>query len=122
MTESKHILIVENDDSICELLGLALEECGYGVSLARSSDEARVFLRSRTVDLLVADVLMPGESGLKLAEHAKRLGVPALLMSGELVTQEALKDNRAFMRKPFRLRELTDYILRILQNPDGPLP
>jgi DNA-binding response OmpR family regulator len=117
MTDPKHILIVENDATICELLGMALTDRGYSVSLAHSAAEARVFLRDRNVDFLIADVVMPGESGVDLAEHAKTLGVRSLLMSGEFATQLALKDDRAFIRKPFSLRELTNRILQELQTP-----
>ena len=58
------------------------------------------------------------ESGLDLAEHAKTLGVPSLLMSAEFAAQMALQDDGAFIGKPFRLQELTDRILPELQTPD----
>jgi DNA-binding NtrC family response regulator len=119
MSKFKHILILENDAQICDLLGMALRDCSYRVSLASDGIAARVALRGSKVDLLLADVLMPGETGLQLAEHAKTLGVPSLLMSGELATKEALKDNHAFIGKPFMLRELTEHIMRVLAKPKG---
>jgi DNA-binding NtrC family response regulator len=119
MAKFKHILILENDARICGLLGMALRDCCCRVSLASDGIAARVALRGSKVDLILADVLMPGETGLQLAEHAKTLGVPSLLMSGERATIEALKDNHAFIGKPLMLRELTEHIMRVLAKPKG---
>jgi DNA-binding NtrC family response regulator len=69
--------------------------------------------------MLIADVMMPGESGLHLSAFAETLGVPSLLVSGELTTKEKLKDNYAFIGKPFRLQEITEYIRRVLAKPEG---
>jgi DNA-binding NtrC family response regulator len=100
MSDLKHVLIVENDGNIRDLLAMALREFGYRVSMASDGIAARGILATSMVDLLLADVIMPGEMGQHLAEHAKTLGVPSLLMSGEPVTKEALKDNHAFIGKP----------------------
>jgi DNA-binding NtrC family response regulator len=117
MPKSMHVLIVEDDAHIRDLLGMALSDCGYHVSLAHDGKAARMALQSRKVDLLLADVLMPGETGLDLADYAKTLGVPSLLMSGELTTKGALKGGHAFIGKPFKLRELTEVIGRALAEP-----
>lgn len=114
MSELKHVLVVENDGHIRDLLATALTEHGYRVSSARDAIAARGVLATSIVDLLLADVVMPGETGLHLAEHANTLGVPYLLMSGELATQEALTDHHAFIGKPFKLRDLTEKIVLTL--------
>jgi DNA-binding NtrC family response regulator len=114
MSDLKHVLIVENDGNIRDLLAMALREFGYRVSMASDGIAARGILATSMVDLLLADVIMPGEMGQHLAEHAKTLGVPSLLMSGEPVTKEALKDNHAFIGKPFKLRQLSEQIVRAL--------
>jgi DNA-binding NtrC family response regulator len=124
MSELKHVLVVENDGHIRDLLAMALREDGYRVSSAPDGVGARAALAVTKVDLLLADVVMPGETGLHLAEHAKTLGVPALLMSGELATKEALKDHKAFIGKPFKLHDLREkisqFLARAQTNASGP--
>jgi DNA-binding NtrC family response regulator len=123
MPELKHVLVVENDGHIRDLLTMALREHGYRVSSARDAIAARGVLATSIVDLLLADVVLHGETGLRLAEHAKTLGIPSLLMSGELKMKEALADHQAFIGKPFKLRDLTERIMRALANqPTSPTP
>jgi DNA-binding NtrC family response regulator len=114
MPELKHVLVVENDGHIRDLLTMALREHGYRVSSARDAIAARGVLATSIVDLLLADVVLPGETGVCLAEHANTLGVPYVLMSGEPAAKEALTDHHAFLGKPFKLRDLTEKIVLTL--------
>ena len=113
-----HILIVEDDDNIRELLGDCLDELGYRVSTASRGDTARLILDRMDVDLLLSDELLFGERGRKLAEYARSLGVPTLLMSAHNeIKREFERASVNFIGKPFRLDKLHEQVTRILAEP-----
>lgn len=113
-----HILIVEDDGNIRELLGECLNELGYRVSTASAGDTARLILNRMDVDLLLADDLLFGERGRELAEYARSLGVPALLMSAHNEVKHEFEGGPAhFIGKPFRLEKLHEHVTRILAEP-----
>ena len=115
-----HILIVEDDGNIRELLGDCLNEFGYRVSTASRGDIARPILDGGDVDLLVADELLFGERGRALAEYARSLGVPTLLMSAHNeIKQELERGQHHFIGKPFRLEKLHEQVTKILASPSA---
>ena len=61
-----HILVVDDDDRLRDLLQRYLGECGFRVSVASNVAEARIVMSGLEFDLLVLDLMMPGESGLDL--------------------------------------------------------
>ena len=69
--EATHILVVDDDDRLRDLLQRYLGECGFRVSTASSAAEARVALSGLDFDLLVLDLMMPGESGLELTQSIR---------------------------------------------------
>jgi len=69
MTEK--ILVVDDDDNICELVRFYLDRWGYSCSEAGSAEEARARLEAEAFALLLTDIKMPGESGLDLTRHVK---------------------------------------------------
>jgi two-component system OmpR family response regulator len=77
-----HILIVEDDPDVCSILVDIIEDVGYRVTSAKNGGEARAILAGSNVDLMVRDQLMASEGGQQLADYAKSLGIPALLISG----------------------------------------
>ena len=113
-----HILIVEDDGNIRELLGDCLDELGYRVSTASRGDTARPILDRRDVDLLVADELLFGERGRELAAYARSLDVPTLIMSAHNEIKQELEGGPVhFIGKPFRLDKLHEQVTRILAEP-----
>jgi DNA-binding NtrC family response regulator len=111
----KHILIVENDYMVLEMLGELLKRLGYRASIAGEGNEARAILSRENVDLLLADELLPGERGHELAEYARSIGVPALLMSADEEIKRAMERAREnFIGKPFRMEALDQQITDIL--------
>jgi DNA-binding NtrC family response regulator len=111
----KHILIVENDYMVLETLGELLKGLGYRASIAGEGNEARAILSRENVDLLVADELLPGERGHELAEYARSIGVPTLLMSADEEIKRAMeRAQENFIGKPFRLEALDQQITDIL--------
>jgi two-component system OmpR family response regulator len=118
MPELQHILVVEDDRNILDLIGECLEVLGYRVSKASRGDAARPILDRMDVDLLVADELMFGESGHHLAEYARSLGIPTLLMSAHNeIKQDMEATKRDFIGKPFRLGEFHKQVTGILARP-----
>ncbi|HMA50902.1 MAG TPA: response regulator, partial [Magnetospirillaceae bacterium] len=66
MNDSSHILVVDDDARLRQLLSRYLAENGYMVSTAADAGEARRQLDSMEFDLIVLDVMMPGETGIEL--------------------------------------------------------
>ena len=78
-----HVLVVDDDDRLRRLLQRYLTENGFRVTTAEHAADARAKLRFLQPDLVVLDVMMPGESGLDLTESLRRerSGVPVLLLT-----------------------------------------
>jgi DNA-binding NtrC family response regulator len=113
-----HILVAEDDGGVREVLCLILDELGYRVSLAENGEMARSLLDRLDVDLLVADEIMSGERGRHLADYAKSLGVPTLMMSADNdIKRELAEQRQDFIGKPFRLQNFRAEIERVLARP-----
>ncbi|HZD26840.1 MAG TPA: response regulator [Alphaproteobacteria bacterium] len=116
-----HILVVDDDDRLRSLLQRYLSECGFRVSVARNAEEARTALSGLSFDLLVLDLMMPGESGLELTSDLRRTSpVPILLLTamGEAGDRIAGLEHGAddYLAKPFEPRELVLRIEAILRR------
>jgi len=126
--ELPHILVVDDDARLRKLLARYLSEHGFLVATAEDAADARGKLGSFTFDLIVLDLMMPGESGLSLAvDLRKRWGVPILMLTamGEAEDRIAGLEGGAddYMVKPFEPRELLlriGNILRRVPQPDAP--
>ena len=115
MSEEAHILVVDDDARLRLLLSRYLSENGYMVSTAADALEARRQLASMEFDLIVLDVMMPGESGIELTRGLRQAGdVPILLLTAMGDTADRINGLDAgaddYMGKPFEPREL---LLRI---------
>lgn len=114
--QAPHILIVDDDTRIRELLTRYLSQNGYRVTAAESAADARRKMEGLAFDLLVLDVMMPGENGISLA-RALRAGdsdVPILMLTARSETEQRIEGLDAgaddYLGKPFDPREL---LLRI---------
>ncbi|MGZ4357882.1 MAG: PAS domain-containing protein [Gaiellaceae bacterium] len=109
---SETILLVEDEAAVRTLVGQFLEEAGYSVLTASSAEEALALADNTTFELLLADVIMSGMSGVKLAEQLKQTHaeIAVLLMSG--YSDERLGSHGVgahgwpVIEKPFRLPAL----------------
>ena len=116
MEKSKtHILVVDDDNGIRELLKEYLEDNNFIVSTSIDSENAKIKLEQFAFDLIVLDVMMPGQSGFELTkEIKKKLNVPIILLTakGEVENRIAGLELGAddYIGKPFEPKEL---ILRI---------
>lgn len=121
MVPDAHLLIVDDDERIRGLLQKFLVRNGFLVSVARDAAQARRILGGLEFDLIVMDVMMPGEDGVTLTrELRKRLTTPILLLTarGEAANRieglEAGADD--YLVKPFEPKELLLRINAILRR------
>jgi two-component system OmpR family response regulator len=124
MDAAPHILIVDDDREIRDLLGRFLERQGLRVSLARDAREARKLWPLGRYHLVVLDLMLPGESGLDLARWLRgQSDVPIVMLTamGEetdrIVGLELGADD--YMAKPFNPRELLARIRAVLRRASG---
>lgn len=116
-----HILVVDDDTRLRALLQRYLVEQGFRVTVAASAAEARERLRALTFDLLVLDIMMPGEDGLDLTQSLRAdTGMPILLLTAMTETEDRIEGlSRGaddYLAKPFEPRELVLRINAILRR------
>ncbi len=121
MDASPHVLVVDDHRDIREPLARYLERHGLRVTAAESAAAARQALRVAAVDLVVLDVMMPGEDGLSLCRHLRettRIPVILLTAMGEetdrIVGLEVGADD--YVAKPFNPRELLARIKAVIRR------
>ena len=117
----KHLLVVDDDKRIRALLKKFLHENGYTVTTAGNSIEARSLITTIEFDLLVLDIMMPGEDGLSLTKDiSKNYPVPILLLSARVQTSERIVGLEMgaddYLPKPFDPRELLLRVEAILKR------
>jgi DNA-binding response OmpR family regulator len=82
MVKPKRILVVDDEESMAEIVSYALEEAGYEVGTAGDTTEARTLMTSFKPDLIVLDVMLPGESGLEFCRDLReRSEIPVVMLS-----------------------------------------
>ena len=114
-----HLLLVDDDERILSLLSTYLSKNKFLVSSARNSREARYLLNYFEFDLLILDVMMPGESGLKLLEGIrKQKNVPAIFLSAKGESRDRISGLEIgaddYLSKPFEPKELLLRLERLL--------
>lgn len=121
MSESPHILVVDDDREIRDLIGKFLKKNGYRVNTAANGKEMRSALVGADVDLIVLDRVMPGEDGLNLCRDLRRESrVPIILLTllgsdtDRIVGLEMGADD--YLTKPFNPQELLARIKAVLRR------
>ncbi len=122
-----HLLIVDDDERIRSLLRKFLQRNGFLVSVARDAAHARSVLSGLEFDLIVMDVMMPGEDGVSLTTSLREtLGTPILLLTAKGDTEDRIKGLEAgaddYLAKPFEPKELLLRINAILRRMPDPEP
>ena len=121
-----HLLVVDDDERLRALLQRYLSSNGYRVSAAADAAAARALMKSMEFDLLILDVMMPGESGLELTQSVRReSAVPILMLTarGDPADRIAGLEQGAddYLPKPFEPRELllrVNSLLRRVAQPE----
>ncbi len=110
-----HILVVDDDDGIRELVKQFLNQNNYLVTTAKNSEDALKKVKIVKFDLIVLDIMMPGKSGLEFTtENKKKLDTPIILLTAKGEASERVEGLEIgaddYLSKPFEPKEL---ILRI---------
>ena len=116
-----HLLVVDDDARLRELLRRYLSENGFRITTAGDAAEARAVLARFAFDLAVLDVMMPGESGLDLTRELCREGrLPVLLLTAMAEPEDRVNGLEQgaddYLAKPFEPRELVLRIRNLLQR------
>jgi two-component system phosphate regulon response regulator PhoB len=120
----QHILVVEDEPSIAELISINLTHAGYAVSRALQADEALLLLRNTKPDLVILDWMMPGKSGVQFARELKSnpatQAIPILMLtakgeeSDKVLGLDAGADD--YVTKPFSPKELVARVKALLRR------
>jgi two-component system phosphate regulon response regulator OmpR len=119
--DKPHILVIDDDTRLRELLKSFLSRNGFRVTAASHAAEARQRLESLDFDLIVLDVMMPGETGLDFAAQLRRTDdVPILMLTAMGETKDRIAGLEAgvddYLGKPFEPRELLLRIQNVLRR------
>lgn len=125
MEDMPHILVVDDDTRLRTLLRKYLSDNGYLVSVAADAAEARAKMAALAVDMLVLDVMMPGEDGLSLTRDLRKTNpVPILLLTAMGEVDDRINGLEAgaddYLPKPFEPRELLLRVASILRRAPKP--
>jgi|TARA_B110000971_G_scaffold206605_1_gene230001 two-component system phosphate regulon response regulator OmpR len=116
-----HILVVDDDDRIRELVKEYLNEKGFVVSTANNAEEAKIKLEYFKFDLIVLDVMMPGQNGFELTkEIKKKSSVPIILLTAKGEVENRIEGLELgaddYLGKPFDPKELLLRIKNIIKK------
>ena len=119
--KSTHILIVDDDDRIRSLLKDYLTENKYIVSTAENADKAKEKLSFLKFDIIILDVMMPGQNGYELTKEIKRnTKIPVILLTAKGEVENRIKGLELgaddYIGKPFEPKELLLRIKNIIKN------
>ncbi|TRL38087.1 response regulator [Rhizobium straminoryzae] len=126
--DAAHLLVVDDDTRIRALLRRYLSEQGFRVTIAGDAAEARRKLEGLDFDLIILDVMMPGETGISLTQSLRdKRRIPIILLTARAEADARIEGLEAgaddYLPKPFDPRELVlriNNILRRNTNPDTP--
>ncbi|MEL6386785.1 MAG: response regulator [Pseudomonadota bacterium] len=121
MSEEAHILVVDDDDRIRELLKRFLIKSGHRVTSAADAETARRMLATLTFDLVILDIMMPGEDGLSLLSAVREKDdTPVILLTARGMAGDRIEGLRRgaddYVPKPFEPEELALRITAILKR------
>ena len=124
---ARHILVVDDDTRLRRLLQRYLTEHGYHVTTAGDANEAKASLKNFAFDLMVLDVMMPGQNGISLTSELRSAAdLPILLLTALGESDDRVNGLAAgaddYLVKPFDPRELLLRIATILRRTAPPVP
>ena len=127
--DAPHLLVVDDDRRIRDLLSRFLSNEGYRISTAETAADARAKLKGLSFDLIVLDVMMPGENGFDFAKSLREISsVPILMLTARDAAESRIRGLEMgaddYLPKPFEPRELSLRIANILKRaqPAAPPP
>ena len=123
--EDPHLLVVDDDERLRQLLQKFLSSNGFRVSAAANAADARILMKSMAFDLLILDVMMPGESGFEFATAVRASSsVPILMLTARGDAEDRItgleRGADDYLGKPFEPRELVLRITSLLRRAAPP--
>lgn len=121
---AKTILIVDDEPDICEILRFNLELEGYEALTAESADNAQAIMESRTIDLIVLDVMMTPKSGfewaMELKTDSRTANIPIIFCTAKTMEADILRGfalgSDDYICKPFRISEVKARVRAVLRR------
>jgi two-component system OmpR family response regulator/two-component system response regulator CpxR len=122
MSDNVKLLLVDDDQELCDLMGQYLQSEGFEVSFAHSAEQALPLLQQDgAYDLLIFDIMMPGQTGLELLQQVRpRVKTPVIMLTGRgddidrIIGLEMGADD--YLGKPCNPRELVARIRAVLRR------
>lgn len=116
-----HILLVDDDARLREIVGMTLEGEGYQVTAAESAERAMAHLDGREPDLLILDVMLPGKDGFELCREIRtKSDVPILMLTAKTDTVDVVVGLESgaddYVQKPFVTKELVARVRALLRR------
>ena len=116
-----HILVVDDDDGIRELVKKYLNENNFLITTAKNAEDANEKINIIKFDLIILDIMMPGQTGLQfLSENKKKLHTPVILLTAKGEAKERIEGLEVgaddYLPKPFEPKELILRIRNILSK------
>ena len=116
-----HILVVDDDDKIRDLIKQYLVEKNFMVTTARDAAQAKIKMETIKFDLIVLDIMMPGESGLSLTREVKKnISIPIILLTAKGEVKDRITGLEIgaddYLGKPFEPKELLLRITNIVNK------
>jgi DNA-binding response OmpR family regulator len=108
-----HILVIEDDEGVSDVICDHLAEQGYRCTTAATVEDARLVLMRFQIDLVIADLVLPGTTtGAEVAHEARRGGIPAMIVTAHayVETDPAVP----VLQKPLRLGQLLEVVEDLL--------
>jgi len=115
-----HILIVEDEKPISDLLKLSLTKAGYHCTCIYNGTEAANKLETDLFDLILLDVMLPGLSGFELMDYIRGIGTPVIFITAKNALSDRVKGLRMgaedYIVKPFEILELLARVEGVLRR------
>ena len=116
-----HILVVDDDERIRELVKQYLNQHNFLVTTANSSEDAEIKIKVVKFDLIILDIMMPGKSGLEFTKSNKdKLGTPIILLTAKGQSSERIEGLETgaddYLPKPFEPKELLLRVKNIIKK------
>ncbi len=124
LDDAPHVLVVDDDRRLRDLLGRFLADHGYRVTAAANSSQARSKLEHMMFDIIVLDIMMPGENGFDFARRLRQTSaVPILMLTARADSKDRVNGLEIgaddYLSKPFEPRELLLRLGNILKRNSG---
>mgnify|MGYP001214729402 CR=1 FL=1 len=116
-----HLLVVDDDETILQLVSIYLEQAGYNVKKASNAEAALAFLQKQQFDLIIIDVMMPGMDGYSLENIVnKAYGIPIIMLTAKGQIEDKQKGFEQgiddYIVKPFETKELLFRVNAVLRR------